>query len=97
MRLYGSVRGAISNGRPYRDKVVHSTHFGVCRDQSAFVGNFRSDLTSEQLHYLELIDRTFEQMKRQKASFHSENRAFGRRSGFCQKLANLFASASHEW
>lgn len=30
--------------------------------RSAFVGNLRAELTSEQLHYLELIDRTFEQM-----------------------------------
>jgi hypothetical protein len=32
--------------------------------RSAFVGNFRADLTSEQLHYLELIDLTFEQMNK---------------------------------
>lgn len=32
--------------------------------RSAFAGNFRSELTSEQLHYLELIDRHFEQMSK---------------------------------
>jgi hypothetical protein len=30
--------------------------------RSAFVGNFRTDMTNEQLHYLELIDKSFEQM-----------------------------------
>ena len=34
--------------------------FDICR--SAFVGNFRAELTAEQLHSLELIDRTFEEM-----------------------------------
>jgi hypothetical protein len=28
----------------------------------AFVGNFRTDMTNEQLHCLELIDKSFEQM-----------------------------------
>lgn len=32
--------------------------------RSAFVENFRAELTSEQVHYLELIDRTFEQMNK---------------------------------
>lgn len=32
--------------------------------RSAFVGNFRSELKSEQIHCLELIDRTFEQMSK---------------------------------
>jgi hypothetical protein len=30
--------------------------------QEAFVGNFRTDMTNEQLHCLELIDKSFEQM-----------------------------------
>jgi hypothetical protein len=30
--------------------------------RSSFVGNFRTELTTEQLHSLELIDRTFEEM-----------------------------------
>lgn len=33
--------------------------------RSAFVGNFRAEITSDQLHYLDLIDRTFEQMGRE--------------------------------
>lgn len=32
--------------------------------RSAFVGNFRAALTSEQFHCLELIDGTFEQMNK---------------------------------
>lgn len=36
--------------------------------RSAFVGNFRSELRSEQLHYLELIDQTFKQMSRDRFS-----------------------------
>jgi len=32
--------------------------------RSAYVGNCRAELTSEQLHYLELINRTFEQMNK---------------------------------
>jgi hypothetical protein len=32
--------------------------------RSAFVGNFRTELTAEQLHSLELIDRTFEEMNK---------------------------------
>jgi hypothetical protein len=32
--------------------------------RSAFVGNFRAEMTSEQLHYLDLIDKTFEQMNK---------------------------------
>jgi len=30
--------------------------------REAFVGNFRTDMTNEQLHCLELIDKRFEQM-----------------------------------
>jgi hypothetical protein len=36
--------------------------------RSAFVGNFRTELTAEQLHYLELIDRTFEEMNKDRFS-----------------------------
>lgn len=32
--------------------------------RSAFVGNFRAELTSEQLHYLDLIGKTFDQMNK---------------------------------
>jgi hypothetical protein len=40
--------------------------FDICR--SAFVGNFRAELTAEQLHSLELIDRTFEEMNKDRFS-----------------------------
>ena len=36
--------------------------------RSAFVGNFRTHLTAEQLHSLELIDRTFEEMNKDRFS-----------------------------
>lgn len=32
--------------------------------RSAFVGNLRPELTSEQLHYLDLIDKTFNQVRK---------------------------------
>jgi hypothetical protein len=36
--------------------------------RSACVGNFRTELTAEQLHSLELIDRTFEEMNKDRYS-----------------------------
>jgi hypothetical protein len=36
--------------------------------RSAFVGNFRTELTTEQLHSLELIDCTFEEMSKDRFS-----------------------------
>jgi hypothetical protein len=63
--VLGTTRFRVK-GSQVKTRVDSRWTFAVTLDfdnfRSAFVGNFRTDMTNEQLHYLELIDKSFEQM-----------------------------------